>query len=802
MPRYEQLKLNNNKTRVPKRIIDTDDSYIVKDKAHNKKMLLAKPLIVASSIIIIFAIIFSTIKTYGEAVSIATKDFFRVPQMEARSLDALATIATNEQTSFLSNLPMFNFFVRPEDNNIVAITAEESTNNLFETRGQNITEDMFKEFEATTRITRDALLPFFNNNKINTHNSNNNNNIASFLNLTNSALNTNGILSSARLNNSGSSTNNSITSFLSKSNSALNTNSILSSIRLNNSGFNNNNNNIFAIPNSILQNTNNMLAKNDIIKNNIVEASPFKEILKPQKEAKPRSTMKPVYTKRYRQHETNLSLINNDIKTNKIIYDRPIAKNTKSRIIKPTQKEIEKNREEFYKREAPTQTAVRKISNPPNATLEQKEKPVTIEVKGKDNLENNKVVVVTKIQKNREVATSKKQDDNIIVPSAIPKTKDDEKKNNNVVVNSYTYIEESDNIIVMSTKKSEANYTQAEDDIDIVIPSTYIAMNNENINPQANDTAITPSIKNEINNTKTADKNISAMPLIDNYTDNRNNIMRENMSMPTIIQNNEEDIYVENNSNIATPQNNIERSIQKDAIKENNNIENNSEIIIPSPIPQNIKEESINNTAQNNDLNNENDIIGNEKINIIDNSNNNNNIFTKVINDNQSQIPKTVPQKNIERVLNKSQNPGIFLAEYDDELGTITLVFKERNLRKNYTLEDILLSLLDGASDKENENNIISVIPRTAKLLDVFRENNTLYLNFSSDFEYNPLGDEGMLVQLYQIVYTVTQFENINEVIFLVDGNHNEFIGAEGSIANIPFRRLASTNEKVLETYN
>ena len=220
------------------------------------------------------------------------------------------------------------------------------------------------------------------------------------------------------------------------------------------------------------------------------------------------------------------------------------------------------------------------------------------------------------------------------------------------------------------------------------------------------------------------------------------------------------------------PENYIERSIESDTVKENNNI-----------------------------VNPKNNIIGNERINIIDNSTDEN-VFTKAIDKNTPQTARNTPQKNIGRVLNKNQNPGIFLAEYNDELGTITLIFKERNLRSNYTLEDILLSLLDGASDKENENNIISVIPRTAKLLDVFRENNTLYLNFSSDFEYNPLGDEGMLVQLYQIVYTVTQFENIDEVIFLVDGNYNEFIGAEGSIANIPFRRLDSIKDKVLETYN
>ena len=74
-----------------------------------------------------------------------------------------------------------------------------------------------------------------------------------------------------------------------------------------------------------------------------------------------------------------------------------------------------------------------------------------------------------------------------------------------------------------------------------------------------------------------------------------------------------------------------------------------------------------------------------------------------------------------------------------------------------------------------------------------------MYLNFSSEFEYNAIGNEGMLVQLYQFVYTATQFDDVLNVVFLIDGKYNEFIGAEGSIVNSPFQRLVRDDNVLID---
>ena len=118
------------------------------------------------------------------------------------------------------------------------------------------------------------------------------------------------------------------------------------------------------------------------------------------------------------------------------------------------------------------------------------------------------------------------------------------------------------------------------------------------------------------------------------------------------------------------------------------------------------------------------------------------------------------------------------------------LIFRERKFNNKSSVEEAIKELLVGATDEENNRNIISCIPKDTELLDIFIENNTVYLNFNENFEFNPLGNEGTMVQIYQFVYTATQFEGIDNVIFLINGQLNETIGAEGAIENMPFSRF------------
>lgn len=146
--------------------------------------------------------------------------------------------------------------------------------------------------------------------------------------------------------------------------------------------------------------------------------------------------------------------------------------------------------------------------------------------------------------------------------------------------------------------------------------------------------------------------------------------------------------------------------------------------------------------------------------------------------------------RDFNNIKTKSKDEGIYLVEYNENTGAITLIFRNRNFNENVSIENAIKTLLNGATDYENNKNIISCIPKNTKLLDIFVEDDIVYLNFNEDFEFNPLGNEGTMIQIYQLVYTATQFEGIDKVIFLINGNLNETIGAEGSIENTAFTRF------------
>ena len=300
-----------------------------------------------------------------------------------------------------------------------------------------------------------------------------------------------------------------------------------------------------------------------------------------------------------------------------------------------------------------------------------------------------------------------------------------------------------------------------------------------------------------------------------NNNNSRNNIMNK-------VTNNYNNFFkdIEGKSENLNNNNNRERIINNSVQKENRDkIDNKKEDNNISR--KNIIEETIfnNNSKKTSDYERViNDMVNPNPNNIVrDNRNNNNNIenikrdtpsspITNTINRNdkeeimkkaESDVANYKRQKannrinrDFNNIKTKSKDEGIYLVEYNENTGDITLIFRNREFNNNVSIESAIKTLLNGATDDENNKNIISCIPRNTELLDIFVEDDIVYLNFNEDFEFNPLGNEGTMIQIYQLVYTATQFEGIDKVIFLINGNLNETIGAEGSIENTAFMRF------------
>jgi len=101
---------------------------------------------------------------------------------------------------------------------------------------------------------------------------------------------------------------------------------------------------------------------------------------------------------------------------------------------------------------------------------------------------------------------------------------------------------------------------------------------------------------------------------------------------------------------------------------------------------------------------------------------------------------------------------------------------------------DVLNIMLTGPSAEELGRGIINMIPQQARVLSATIRGNTAYINFSEDFLFNTFGVEGYVAQLRQIVWTVTEFSNINDVQFLVEGRRLDYLG-EGIWIGSPISR-------------
>jgi germination protein M len=104
-------------------------------------------------------------------------------------------------------------------------------------------------------------------------------------------------------------------------------------------------------------------------------------------------------------------------------------------------------------------------------------------------------------------------------------------------------------------------------------------------------------------------------------------------------------------------------------------------------------------------------------------------------------------------------------------------------------LRSTLLSLFKGPSPAEINQGMMTLIPPDTRINAIHIENNIAYLDFNESFRFNALGKEGLAAQLKQIVYSTTEFSNLNKVQILIEGKKLDYLGPEGVFIGKPLGR-------------
>ena len=121
--------------------------------------------------------------------------------------------------------------------------------------------------------------------------------------------------------------------------------------------------------------------------------------------------------------------------------------------------------------------------------------------------------------------------------------------------------------------------------------------------------------------------------------------------------------------------------------------------------------------------------------------------------------------------------------------GDLTLAKTTRKLAvSDSPLIDCINALLAGPGSDEKNRGMISFIPPNARLLSARVVGNTVHLNFNEAFRYNTFGREGGEAQLRQIVWTATEFPNVQNVQIEIEGKIVDFL-IEGITIRNPIGR-------------
>lgn len=118
-----------------------------------------------------------------------------------------------------------------------------------------------------------------------------------------------------------------------------------------------------------------------------------------------------------------------------------------------------------------------------------------------------------------------------------------------------------------------------------------------------------------------------------------------------------------------------------------------------------------------------------------------------------------------------------------DETGRITPIRVARATEQSPApMSQSIQLLINGLIAEEEAIGLLNLVPAGSQLLSAYIDSSVAYLNFNEQFRYNPLGSEGIVAQLTQIVYSVTEFPTISRVQILINGQKVDYLNSESRV--------------------
>lgn len=135
-----------------------------------------------------------------------------------------------------------------------------------------------------------------------------------------------------------------------------------------------------------------------------------------------------------------------------------------------------------------------------------------------------------------------------------------------------------------------------------------------------------------------------------------------------------------------------------------------------------------------------------------------------------------------------SKKVKIYLIDFNEKTEKTYLHPVFRTVSAITPVKSSIEELIKGPSPSEKKRGILTAVHSNTKIYDVTISGNTAILNFNSAIEYGASGNI-LLSRIDQIIYTATQFENIDNIIIKVNGKTRRFLGSDGIAVGGPLHR-------------
>jgi hypothetical protein len=117
------------------------------------------------------------------------------------------------------------------------------------------------------------------------------------------------------------------------------------------------------------------------------------------------------------------------------------------------------------------------------------------------------------------------------------------------------------------------------------------------------------------------------------------------------------------------------------------------------------------------------------------------------------------------------------------------LAIAHRQVPGPEVLRGALTALMAGPTAEELGAGLVTAVPAATGLLDVNLADGLATVDLSSEYESGG-GSLSMTARIAQVVFTATQFDNADRVLFWLDGGPIEFLGGEGITLDEPQARM------------